>query len=58
MKWERSSLTGLTEEQADDLFNTRLDAVLQAMVIGLVQIRESYGKEYLSIQFEEVLSQC
>lgn len=58
LKWERSGLTGLTEEQADDLFNTRLDAVLQAMVIGLVQIRESYGKEYLSIQFEEVLSQC
>ena len=56
MKWERSSLTGLIGEQEDDLFRAKLDAVLKAMVIGLEQIRESYGKKYVSIQFEEVLS--
>lgn len=58
LKWERSSLAGLIGEKADEQFNIQLNAVLRAMLIGLVQIRESYGKEYLSIQFEEVLSQC
>ncbi len=58
LKWERSSLAGFLGEKADEKFNIQLDAVLKAMIIGLVQIRESYGKKYLSIQFEEVLSQC
>ena len=58
LKWDRSDLNQLTTGKADDLFNVKLNAVLEAMVIGLVQIRESYGAKYLSIQYEEVLSQC
>ena len=58
LKWDRSSLNALTGKNGVNVFNVKLDAVLKAMVIGLVQIRESYGTKYLSIQFEEVLSQC
>ncbi len=54
IRWERSSLIPSSEENLDQLSGEKLDAVLQAMVIGLTQIRKSYGKKYLSIQFEEV----
>ncbi len=41
-----------------DICRTEVDAVLEAMVIGLLQIRESYGEKYLMIQYEEVHSKC
>ena len=56
IKWNRQDLTELTRHVSDDRFDIGVDAVLKAMVIGLEQIRESYGKKYVSIQIEEVLS--
>lgn len=41
-----------------DIRSTEVNAVLEAMIIGLIQIKESYGEKYLTIQYEEVHSKC
>ncbi len=46
------------ENAIGDIRSTEINAVLEAMIIGLMQIKESYGEKYLRIQYEEVHSKC
>lgn len=46
------------ENAIGDIRSTEVSAVLEAMIIGLMQIKESYGEKYLRIQYEEVHSKC
>lgn len=54
IKWDRY----YGRSAIGDICKTEVDAVLEAMVIGFLQIRESYGEKYLRIQYEEVHSKC
>ena len=47
MRYEGDSPVG-------DLEKEKVDAVLEAMQVGLKQIQESYGKKYLKITSQEV----